>query len=282
MNDLQQYFEDRKQFVELLEAVGISTLKEFSAVDPFTVLPELHQAKRILKLETEIPTAPVFREWVAQALTASRAASPDSITQAAGSILPLATPVNTTEKTEKTPKVLPPERKSALPTRKSAASKSQSREEYNYRPAKPASVQKQPKTYLRKKGIKHLTPFRTWIGAIAVLLFFASSISAIVLTTMMLLNGERGWQIICLCFGPWILALILYLAVALPRKCSVCRAPLFSFKKYNRNKAAHHIPLFGYVFATALHIFLFNWFRCPACGSAQQLGGKSPAETGRH
>lgn len=281
MNDLQQYFEDRKQFVELLEAVGISTLKEFSAIDPFTVLPELHQAKRILKLETEIPAAPVFREWVAQALTAPRAASPDSITRAADFILPLATPVNTTEKTEETPKVLLPERKSA-PAGKPAASKSQSREEYSYRPAKPASVQEQPKTYLRKKGIKHLTPFRTWIGAVAVLLFFASSISAIVLTTMMLLNGERGWQIICLCFGPWILALILYLAVALPRKCSVCRAPLFSFKKYNRNKAAHHIPLFGYVFATALHIFLFNWFRCPACGSAQQLGGKSTAENGRH
>ena len=267
--------------MELLEAVGISTLKEFSAMDPFTVLPELHQAKRILKLETEIPAAPVFREWVAQALTAPRAASPDSITRAADFILPLATPVNTTEKTEETPKVLLPERKSA-PAGKPAASKSQSREEYSYRPAKPASVQEQPKTYLRKKGIKHLTPFRTWIGAVAVLLFFASSISAIVLTTMMLLNGERGWQIICLCFGPWILALILYLAVALPRKCSVCRAPLFSFKKYNRNKAAHHIPLFGYVFATALHIFLFNWFRCPACGSAQQLGGKSPAENGRH
>lgn len=34
MNDLQQYFEDRKQFAELLEAVGISTLKEFAAIDP--------------------------------------------------------------------------------------------------------------------------------------------------------------------------------------------------------------------------------------------------------
>ncbi len=198
MNDLQQYFEDRKQFVELLEAVGISTLKEFSAIDPFTVLPELHQAKRILKLETEIPAAPM----VAQALTAPRAASADSITRAADFILPLATPVNTTEKTEETPKVLLPERKSA-PAGKPAASKSQSREEYSYRPAKPASVQEQPKNLsAEKKGIKHLTPFRTWIGAVAVLLFFASSISAIVLTTMMLLNGERGWQIICLCFDP--------------------------------------------------------------------------------
>ena len=108
MNDLQQYFEDRKQFVELLEAVGISTLKEFSAIDPPFCLN--HQAKRILKLETEIPAAPVFREWVAQALTAPRAASPDSITRAADFILPLATPVNTTEKTEETPKVLLPER----------------------------------------------------------------------------------------------------------------------------------------------------------------------------
>lgn len=224
----------------------------------------------------------MFREWVAQALTAPRAASPDSITRDAGFILPLATPVNTTEKTEETPKVLLPERKSALPARsagKSVASKSQSREEYSYRPAKPASVQEHRKTYLRKKGIKHLTPFRTWIGAIAVLLFFASSISAIILTTMMLLNGERGWQIICLCFGPWILALILYLAVALPRKCSVCRAPLFSFKKYNRNKAAHHIPLFGYVFATALHIFLFNWFRCPPAARPSSWAANPPRKT---
>lgn len=285
MNDLQQYFEGRKQFAELLEAVGISTLNEFAAIDPFTVLPELHQAKRILKLEAEIPAVPVFREWVAQALTTPRAASPNSITRAEGFILPLATPVNFPEKTEEASKSSLPEKKPAIhsrPSAKSAASKKQTREEYNYRPAKPASVQEHRKTYLRKKGIKHLTPFRTWIGAIAVLLFFASSISAIVLTTMMLLNGERGWQIICLCFGPWILALILYLSVALPRKCSVCRGSLFSFKKYNRNKAAHHIPLLGYVFATALHIFLFNWFRCPACGSAQQLGDKSAAENGRH
>ena len=55
----------------------------------------------------------------------------------------------------------------------------------------------------------------------------------------------------------------------------------FPLKKYTRNKAAHHIPLFGYVFATALHIFLFRWFRCPACGSSQQLG-KPRTEPHRH
>ena len=57
MNDLQQYFAGREQFIELLEAVGIRTLEQFASADPFTVLPELHQAKRMLKLQTEIPSA---------------------------------------------------------------------------------------------------------------------------------------------------------------------------------------------------------------------------------
>ncbi|MGYP000033788075 len=126
-----------------------------------------------------------------------------------------------------------------------------------------------------------MTSFRTWMGAVIVLLLFICILFSISVTTLVLLNGERGWPLISLCFGPWILALVLYLSLALPRKCSVCRAHVFSFKKYTRNKAAHHIPLFGYVFATALHIFLFRWFRCPACGSSQQLG-KPRTEPHRH
>lgn len=64
MNNIQKYFAGREQFIELLEAVGIRTLEQFASADPSTVLPELHQAKRMLKLQTEIPSAPVFREWV--------------------------------------------------------------------------------------------------------------------------------------------------------------------------------------------------------------------------
>lgn len=285
MNNLQQYFEDRKQFVELLEAVGISTLQEFAEVNPSTVLPELHQAKRMLKLEAEIPVALVFTEWVAQALTAPKAANPENIVPFSSAMLPLAMPVDAQENAVKTSaEASSSKEKGASPAKapiKSVTPKARLQEGCSYRPAKPAPAQDQPKTYLRKKGIKHLTPFRTWFGALAVLFLFATTISAVVLTAMMLLNGERGWLIISLCFGPWVLALILYLALALPRKCSVCRASTLSFKKYNRNKAAHHIPLLGYVFATALHIFLFNWFRCPACGSAQQLGGKSSDGHGR-
>ena len=77
MNNIQKYFAGREQFIELLEAVGIRTLEQFASADPSTVLPELHQAKRMLKLQTEIPSAPVFREWVNQALSSPTAPEPE-------------------------------------------------------------------------------------------------------------------------------------------------------------------------------------------------------------
>lgn len=287
MNELQQYFAGREQFVELLEAVGIRTLEQFSSIDPFTVLPELHQAKRILKLNTDIPPAPVFREWVSQALTSPTAPEPSVLAFAPQDSLPLATPVDEPEPpVEAEPwKPEPVREKRPRPhsdgPAKHLSTKARLQEEQSYQPARRAHDRQEPKTYLRKKGVKHMTPFRTWLGGASVLLLFVCILFSIAVTTLVLLNGERGWQIISLCFGPWLLALILYLSLALPRKCSVCRAHIFSFKKYTRNKAAHRIPLFGYVFATALHIFLFRWFRCPACGSSQQLEN-SHADQGRH
>ena len=94
MNNIQKYFAGREQFIELLEAVGIRTLEQFASADPSTVLPELHQAKRMLKLQTEIPSAPVFREWVNQALSSPTAPEPELLPIHEGDGLPLATPVD--------------------------------------------------------------------------------------------------------------------------------------------------------------------------------------------
>lgn len=275
MNNLQQYFAGREQFIELLEAVGIRTLEQFASVDPITVLPELHQAKRMLKLQTEIPPAPIFREWVDQALKSPTAPEPAAFPAYTENNLPLASPIDEPDATATLPESGPIREKRPRPhsdgPAKHLSAKAKLQEEQSYQPAKRIHARQEPKTYLRKKGVKHMTPFRTWLGAASVLLLFVCILFSIAVTTLVLLNGERGWLIISLCFGPWFLALILYISLALPRKCSVCRAHIFSFKKYTRNKAAHLIPFFGYVFATALHIFLFRWFRCPACGSSQQL-----------
>ncbi|MBS5508134.1 MAG: DUF4332 domain-containing protein [Akkermansia sp.] len=286
MNDLQQYFAGHEQFIELLEAVGIRTLEQFASSDPFTVLPELHQAKRMLKLRTDIPPAPVFKEWVEQALSSPTAPEPAALPAHADGSLPLATLLDEPCPPMEAERAAPPvrEKRPRHPSdgpAKHLSTKARLQEEQSYQAAKRVHVRQEPKTYLRKKGVKHMTPFRTWLGASSVLLLFVCTLFSIAVITLVLLNGERGWLIISLCFGPWFLALILYLSLALPRKCSVCRAHVFSFKKYTRNKAAHRIPLFGYVFATALHIFLFRWFRCPACGSSQQLE-KTRAEQHKH
>lgn len=279
MNNIQKYFAGREQFIELLEAVGIRTLEQFASADPSTVLPELHQAKRMLKLQTEIPSAPVFREWVNQALSSPTAPEPERLPSYEEDALPLPRPLTLRLlilQKQKGTWAFPYGRPSKTSLRQGqAAGRTQL-------PARKTCSHPQGAENLpSQKGIKHMTSFRTWMGAVIVLLLFVCILFSISVTTLVLLNGERGWPLISLCFGPWILAMILYLSLALPRKCSVCRAHVFSFKKYTRNKAAHHIPLFGYVFATALHIFLFRWFRCPACGSSQQLG-KCRTEQHRH
>ena len=94
MNNIQKYFAGREHVIELLQAVGIRTLEQFASADPSTVLPELHQAKRMLKLQTEIPSAPVFREWVNQALSSPIAPEPELLPIHEGDGLPLATPVD--------------------------------------------------------------------------------------------------------------------------------------------------------------------------------------------
>lgn len=289
MSTLQQYFSEQLHFLELLEAVGITTLEDFAVINPSVVLPELHQAKRMLQLDTEIPIAPVFREWVIQALTASKAPNPDTIPLPEPNQLPVALPVvATTAETHTHPrsslpavrhlpsqtKIIAAEKINLLSINQAAPASRKARqqeEQSAYKAARHVPKRAEAKTYLRKKGIQHLTPVSTTLGAAIVVLCFLSTLFSILLSGYMLLNDERGWLIICLCFVPWTLFFILYLSVAHSRKCSVCRTHLFSFRQYTRHKQAHHITLLGYVLATALHILLFRWFRCPACGSAQQL-----------
>lgn len=151
MNNIQKYFAGREQFIELLEAVGIRTLEQFASADPSTVLPELHQAKRMLKLQTEIPSAPVFREWVNQALSSPTAPEPELLPIHEGDGLPLATPVD------------PPITDSLENRRergrshtdgppKHLSAKARLQEEHSYQPAKHVHTHKEPKTYLRKKA----------------------------------------------------------------------------------------------------------------------------------
>lgn len=65
MNNIQKYFLAASNSLNCLKRWAYVLLNN-SLPRTSTVLPELHQAKRMLKLQTEISSAPVFREWVNQ------------------------------------------------------------------------------------------------------------------------------------------------------------------------------------------------------------------------
>lgn len=66
---------------------------------------------------------------------------------------------------------------------------------------------------------------------------------------------------------------LVYVCIARRATCPVCHMRIFRFSHYNRNRAAHHLPLLGYNFTTALHLLFFWRYNCPGCGTPVKLTG---------
>lgn len=109
----------------------------------------------------------------------------------------------------------------------------------------------------------------TYLAAIATLLV-VPSIMAMIAAPLLFLNGIPDKKILFCCVAVILLGLP-YLVLSRMALCSVCHMPVFSFAKYGRNRAAHHLPLLGYTIATALHVLFTMRFRCPACGTGMRL-----------
>jgi hypothetical protein len=64
---------------------------------------------------------------------------------------------------------------------------------------------------------------------------------------------------------------ILYALIGTRAKCRVCAQRMYVPKQCLKNKKAHHLPLFGYVGAVAMHVILFRWFNCTFCGTSIRI-----------
>lgn len=78
------------------------------------------------------------------------------------------------------------------------------------------------------------------------------------------------WWVVGLSAGL-LLSALCYLFWGISARCRVCGQRQFAPKKCLKNKKAHHIPLVGYIFPTALHALFFKWFYCTYCGTAVRL-----------
>lgn len=119
-------------------------------------------------------------------------------------------------------------------------------------------------------------PHRVFFGAWATLLLIIPFFGLLLLP-FMLLTGNID-QMKPVTFGAVFIATVApWFLIARTAECGVCHMRLFSFKHYSHHRTAHHLPFIGYTIATALHIIMLFWFRCPACGTQMKLFGK-----GRH
>lgn len=122
-------------------------------------------------------------------------------------------------------------------------------------------------------------PFLTVFAALSTLILLVPIASIVVFPWLMLTNNMPNMPVehlAALIFG---IPCLLYIFIAYSATCPVCHMRIFRFSHYTRNRAAHHLPILGYNFTTALHMLLFWRYNCPGCGTPVRLIGRKGRKT---
>ncbi len=116
-------------------------------------------------------------------------------------------------------------------------------------------------------------PFATYLAAWATIFLVIAGV-VLVLSVAGLLIGLEYTGSAGLIFAAVLAVVVINYAIMLGlAACSTCRVSIFSFRRYARNRKAHHIPLLGYTVSTALSVIFCLRYRCPSCGTPQKLFG---------
>lgn len=126
------------------------------------------------------------------------------------------------------------------------------------------------------RGVLHTDPWRvrtSGIAAVMVQIFLAGVVlfvPGLIAYDYLYAFPDSYWWVVAIvsCF---LLTSIGYLAWGLSARCCVCGQRQFAPKKCLKNRKAHHVPLLGYIFPTAIHALLYHWFYCTYCGTAVRL-----------
>lgn len=134
-------------------------------------------------------------------------------------------------------------------------------------------VQKAERLSRRSHSIRCKNPFLTYLGAFTTLLLLIP-LSAFIVIPLLIIQGVLTNEYLL----PVVLAVVAtaipYVIISRFTSCPVCHINLYSFRDFPRNKSAHKIPLLGYTFGTALHVFFCLNFYCPACGTRMRIFSK--------
>lgn len=131
------------------------------------------------------------------------------------------------------------------------------------------------KFYIR--GVLHDRPYVVWFGGVILLLLQFCLPLALVSAPLLILTDQMpekfsdvpSWIIVFPIAVP-VLGL-LYALISSRAKCRVCAQRMYVPKQCLKNKKAHHLPLFGYIGAVAMHVVTFRWFNCTFCGTSIRI-----------
>lgn len=111
------------------------------------------------------------------------------------------------------------------------------------------------------------------LAAFCTLFLLIPLVSIVVFPYLMLTDNMPDMPLWLLAVIVFVVPCLVYMCVARRATCPVCHMRIFRYNHYIRNRAAHHLPLLGYNFATALHLLTFWCYNCPGCGTPIKLLG---------
>jgi hypothetical protein len=141
----------------------------------------------------------------------------------------------------------------------------------------PKKEEEQTVSRLVRRGINYPHPVMAYCAALFVLFFrFYMIVLVIALPIALIQLGEtfnEYWIPTAIAIGVFLLLGIINLVIISKVRCRVCSCPMFLSQRCFKNKKAHLINGLGYVASLALHMVIFQWFRCMYCGTAIRVRG---------
>lgn len=125
-----------------------------------------------------------------------------------------------------------------------------------------------------QRGVQHPSPGLLIIGSFISLLWRLAVLVALVGIPWLLLTAERGSdhrQEVMIAGGVLLVLGIAQLIVINKARCRICSCHLLYSRDCVKNRKAHHIFGLGYTASLALHLLIFQWFRCMYCGTAIRM-----------
>ena len=127
------------------------------------------------------------------------------------------------------------------------------------------------------RGVLHSHPVSLGFGAVVTLILSFLLPAAIISAGLLLLSDQMPQSFTWV--PKWILVFPLSLPVVglawliwgMNGSCRICGQKMFVPRMCLKNSKAHYILGLGHIIPTALHMLLFQWFRCTYCGTPVRL-----------